>query len=206
MEVIVYSFLAVARPLLEYCIQFWSPECGRDIDKLEETEQGVPKLNLAGILAMRERVMELGFFRRDGFLQTWQQHPCTREQVFEKTDSFSSQRYGAGKWDTCHKLKQESFDIGKGFFTMSQLNTGAGCSELLGEHHPWNVSFLSGQSWEWPGQTQELHLHTAGGWTRGLLRSLPTCLFCASMTPWQWVSKHHLILFLMLLYGSLVLL
>lgn len=40
---------------------------------------------------------------------------------------------------------------------------GADCPEMVEEHHPWNVSFLSGQSWEWPGQTQELHLNIAGG-------------------------------------------
>lgn len=74
-EVAVCSCLALARPLLEHCIQFWSPECRRDIDKLEATEQGAPRLNRAGILAMRERVMELGFFRRGGFVWTWHSIP-----------------------------------------------------------------------------------------------------------------------------------
>lgn len=74
-EVAVCSCLALARPLLEYCIQFWSPECRRDIDKLEATEQGAPRLNRAGILAMRERVMELGFFGRGGFVWTWHSIP-----------------------------------------------------------------------------------------------------------------------------------
>lgn len=96
-EVIVCSCLELARPFLEYCIQFWSPECGRDIDKLEETKQGAPRLNWAGILAMRGRVMELGFFRRGGFVWTCQQHLCTCEQVFEKTDSGTSQRCVTGK-------------------------------------------------------------------------------------------------------------
>lgn len=96
-EVAVCSCLALARPLLEYCIQFWSPECRRDIDKLEATEQGAPRLNRAGILAMRERVMELGFFRERWLCVDMAQHPCTSEQVFEKTGSGTSQRYVAGK-------------------------------------------------------------------------------------------------------------
>lgn len=97
MEVVVCSCLALARPLLEYCIQFWSPECGRDIGKLEETKQGAPRLDWAGILVLRERVMELGFFRRGVFVRTGQQQPCICEQVFEKVDSGTSQRYVTGK-------------------------------------------------------------------------------------------------------------
>lgn len=97
MEVVVCSCLALARPLLEYCIQIWSPESGRGIVKLEEMEQGAPRLNWAGILAMRERVMELGFFRRGGFVWTCQQHPCTSEQGSEKTDSGTSQKCVTGK-------------------------------------------------------------------------------------------------------------
>lgn len=55
MDVVVCSCLALDRLLLEYCIQFWSTECGRGIDdKLEEMEQGAPRLNWAGTLVMRD--------------------------------------------------------------------------------------------------------------------------------------------------------
>lgn len=97
MEVVVCSCLALSRPLLEYCFQFWSPQCGRDIGKLVEMEQGAPRLDWAGILVMRERVMELGFFRRGTFVWTWKQQPCTCEKVFEKADSGTSSWYVSGK-------------------------------------------------------------------------------------------------------------
>lgn len=54
MEAVVCFCLALARSHLKYCIQFWGPECGRDVDKLGAAEQRAPRLVGAGGLALRE--------------------------------------------------------------------------------------------------------------------------------------------------------
>lgn len=105
MEVVVSFCLALARPHLRYCIQLWAPECRRDAGKLEGAGQRAPGLVGAGGLALRERVVELGFFRRGGFVGTWQQPPSTSGQVFEKTEPGTSQGHVAGGRGTSYNLK-----------------------------------------------------------------------------------------------------
>ena len=54
MEVVVGFCLALAGPHLKSCIQFWGPECGRDVGEQEGAKQRAPGLAGAGGLALRE--------------------------------------------------------------------------------------------------------------------------------------------------------
>ncbi|XP_054370369.1 triadin isoform X2 [Molothrus ater] len=121
-EVILSLYSALVRPQLEYCFQDWEPEHKKDVDMLEQVQEGVIKLR-SGLehISYEDRLREMGQFslekrRLRGYLITvfqYIQGACKRANERLFTTACSDRENG-------FKLKEVGFslDIREKVFTV----------------------------------------------------------------------------------------
>ncbi|XP_062906374.1 uncharacterized protein LOC134347835 [Mobula hypostoma] len=62
-EVMLELYKALARPNLEYCVQFWSPNYRKDVNKIERVQRRFTRMLPAfHLLSYRERLNKLGLY------------------------------------------------------------------------------------------------------------------------------------------------